>query len=37
MLEQLQTEVRRFGTGEILHFGRPLTAHLIETGRWLER
>ncbi|WP_322093597.1 DUF6817 domain-containing protein [Paraburkholderia bannensis] len=37
MLEQLQTEVRRFGTDEILHFGRPLTAHLIETGRWLER
>ncbi|WP_321871938.1 DUF6817 domain-containing protein [Paraburkholderia tropica] len=37
MLEQLQTEMRRFGTDEILHFGRPLTAHLIETGRWLER
>lgn len=29
--------MRRFGTDEILHFGRPLTAHLIETARWLER
>jgi hypothetical protein len=37
MLTQLQAEVRRFGTDEVLHFGRPLTAHLIETGRWLER
>ncbi|MFL9996737.1 hypothetical protein PQR34_35395 [Paraburkholderia sediminicola] len=37
MLEELQAEVRRFGTDEILHFGRPLTAHLIETGRWLAR
>ncbi|MGV7241497.1 DUF6817 domain-containing protein [Caballeronia sp. M23-90] len=37
MLEQLQCEVRKFGTDAILHFGRPLTAHLIETGRWLQK
>jgi hypothetical protein len=37
MLERLQAELQRFGTDEVLHFGRPLTAHLIETGRWLER
>lgn len=37
MLEQLQHEVRKFGTDAIKHFGRPLTAHLIETSRWLEK
>ncbi|MFM0154877.1 hypothetical protein PQQ99_37230 [Paraburkholderia sediminicola] len=37
MLEQLQCEVRKFGTDSILHFGRPLTSHLVETGRWLEK
>jgi hypothetical protein len=37
MLEQLEREVRKFGTDAIGHFGRPLTVHLIETGRWLEK
>lgn len=37
MLEHLRHEVRKFGTDQIFHFGRPLTAHLIETGRWLEK
>lgn len=37
MLEQLQREVRKFGTDQIFHFGRPLTSHLVETGRWLEK
>ncbi|MFL9867847.1 hypothetical protein PQR67_27040 [Paraburkholderia fungorum] len=35
MLEQLQREVRKFGTDQIFHFGRPLTSHLVETSRWL--
>ncbi|WP_438392415.1 DUF6817 domain-containing protein [Caballeronia sp. DA-9] len=37
MLEHLQRNVRKFGTDAIMHFGRPLTVHLIETGRWLEK
>lgn len=37
MLEHWQVEIRRFETDEILHFGRPLTVHLIETARWLEK
>ncbi|MGF6575133.1 hypothetical protein ABH945_007262 [Paraburkholderia sp. GAS333] len=37
MLEQLQREVRKFGTDQIFHFRRPLTSHLIETGRWIAK
>ncbi|MDT8840006.1 hypothetical protein ParKJ_21490 [Paraburkholderia fungorum] len=37
MLEQLQREMCKFGTDQIFHFGRPLTSHLVETGRWLEK
>lgn len=37
MLNDLENQVRGFGTQNIFHFGRPLTAHLIETARWLEQ
>jgi hypothetical protein len=29
--------LRHFGTDDIDHFGRPLTEHLMETSRWLEK
>ncbi|NML97867.1 hypothetical protein HHL24_07885 [Paraburkholderia sp. RP-4-7] len=29
--------LRQFGTDEVDHFGRPLTEHLMETSRWLQK
>jgi hypothetical protein len=37
MLNDLERQVREFGTQGIFHFGRPLTAHLIETAKWLDK
>lgn len=37
MLEQLQREMCKLGTDQIQQFGRPLTSHLVETGRWPEK
>ena len=36
VLDDLERQVREFGTQEIFHFGRPLTVHLIETAKWLD-
>jgi hypothetical protein len=33
----IRTSLRQFGTDEVDHFGRPLTEHLVETSRWLEK
>lgn len=33
----IRTSLRRLGTDEVDHFGRPLTEHLVETSRWLEK
>lgn len=37
MLNDLERQVREFGSQRIFHFGRPLTAHLIETAKWLDK
>ena len=37
MLNDLERQVREFGTQGIFHFGRPLTAHLIDTAKWLDK
>jgi hypothetical protein len=33
----LRETLLQLGTDEVNHFGRPLTEHLVETGRWLEK